>query len=202
MSSYNLNINIDSNDVRTINQSQQKVVLVKTVGGSSGSKVAWVTFSPFEHNEVSWTEKYGVYASSTQVQSGAQIYKTSAVNPATTEVMYPFEDGTFGSPENGGQSNSYGISNRYSQGFTFGLAQSVVANGNVFEASPLNAVSVLSRQNAIFTPVERLEVFLQGNFNNGVVISQVSSTALPLDFTNNSDITIRYDSSLGRFVIA
>ncbi|KDM90239.1 hypothetical protein [Photobacterium galatheae] len=202
MSSYNLNINIDSNDVRIINQSQQKIVLVKTVGGSSGSKVAWVTFSPFEHNEVSWTEQYGVYASSTQVQNGAEIYKTSAVNPATSEVVYPFENGTFGSPQSGGQTNSYGISNQYSQGFTFGLAQSVTANGNVYDASPLNAVPVLSKQNAIFTPVEKLEVYLQANFNNGVVISQVSSSALALDFTNNSNITIRYDATLGKFVIA
>ncbi len=203
MSAYNLNVSINSQDVQEINSASQKIVIVKQVGGSSGQPVAWVSFSPFENNVVSWETSYGVYASSTEIQSGATINKTSAVNPATAEIVYPFENGTFGNPTSGDvSSNSYSISNKYSNQFTFGLAQSVTANGNKFEASPLNAVQVLSKQNATFTPIEKIAVFLRANFNNGVVISEIASNALDIDLTQQSNVNIRYDKALGQFVMS
>jgi hypothetical protein len=202
MSTYKLTINLETQDVKDINVAQQRITMVKKVGGSSGSKVAWVSFNPFEHNEVTWDAKYGIYASSTTVQNGSEIYKTSAVNPAICELSYPFENGTFSAPVSGDTPNAYGIKNQYSQQFTFGLAQSVTANGCKFDASPLNAVPVLSMQTSTFTPIEKIEVFLHSNFNNGVVISDITSKALELDFTNDQNITIRYDKTVGQFVIA
>lgn len=202
MSSYELIVQIDSADVKEINAAKQVVTIVKEVGGSSGEPVAWVAFSPFENNDVSWEEQYGVYASTSQVENGATITKTSAVNPATSEVSYPFQNGTFGSPIPGGPANSYGIANQYSQQFTFGMAQSVTANGSKFDASPLNAVPVLSNEDATFTPIEKIKVFLHAHFNNGVIITNITSKALEVDLTNSPKVTIKYDKASGKFVMA
>ncbi|MEH2237065.1 hypothetical protein [Nostoc sp.] len=203
MVNYQLNIRLATQDVRTINGAGQKVAIVKSVGNTSGTPVIWVGFAPFENNQVSWQNQYGVYASSTQVQSGATIFKTSAVNPASANTFYPFVNGTFNSPNPpGGGDNTYGISNNYSQQFTFGMAQSVTANGNTFDANPLNAVPVLSKQNAVFTPIEIVKVFLFGNFDNGVIISNITSNALIVDLTKDPNPTIKYDQSSGTFVMA
>jgi hypothetical protein len=203
MANYQLNIQIATQDVQTINAAGQKVAIVKSVGNSSGTPVIWVGFAPFENNQVSWQNQYGVYASSTQVQNGATIFKTSAVNPASANVYYPFVNGTFNPPTTpGGGNNTYGITNSYSQPFTFGMAQSVTANGNAFEASPLNAVPVLSNQNALFTPIERVKVFLFANFDNGVIISNITSNALEVDLTQIANRTIKYDQASGTFLMA
>ena len=201
MAAYNLTIQLSNEDVHTINAAQQKIVIVKQVGGSSGSPVAWVTFSPFENNLVSWEQEYGVYASTTQVQAGATIQKTSAVNPATSGVIYPFETGSFGDPTGNAGTNNYGVENEYSQQFTFGMAQSVTANGSKYDAAALNAVPVLSNEQAIFTPIEIVSVFLHAQFNNGVIISNITSNALDVDLTSEPSVTIHYDSSQGKFIM-
>ena len=200
MSSYQLTIQLATKDAHSINASQQKVTIIKEVAGSSGMKVAWVAFTPFENNVIEWKEEYGVYASTTEAQAGAEIIKTSAVNPATSGVFYPFETGAFDSPEGDAKQNNYGIENKYSQQFTFGIAQSVTANGNKFNANPLNAVPVMSKEKATFTPIEKLTVFLQGQFNNGAIISDITSDALVVDMTSNPSVTIHYDSSQGKFI--
>lgn len=202
MSAYELIAQVDSEDVRLMNANNQKIVLVKEVGNTSGTQVAWVNFSPFENNQVTWEDVYGVYSSSTEVQNGATLLQTSTVNPASAGVYYPFKDGTFGSPTGETGSNSYGIQNKYSRQFTFGMAQAVTANGNKFPVSPLNAVTVLSQQNAQFTPIEKVKIFVQANLNNGVIISQITSPALTIDLTNNPNQKVRYDRKLGAFVPA
>jgi len=202
MSNYNLKINLLSNDVSEINRAYQKITIMKVVGDSAGMQLVWVSFSPFEHNEVRWESTYGVYASSSTVQGGAQIFRTSVVNPATSGIVYPFEDGTFSSPTSGGLSNAYSISNKTNSKFTFGLAQSVTVNGDKFHANALNAVTVLTDQDASFKPIEKIHVFLHANFNDGMVISDITSPALLIDFTNEPSNCIRYDAQSGQFVIA
>lgn len=201
MSQFQLNIQFTTADVHQINAVNQKVVLVKEVGGASGSTVAWITFSPFENNQISWEEEYGVYASTSSVEAGAEIIKTSAVNPAADAVIYPFETGAFDSPTGNIGANNYAIENETSQTLTFGLAQSVTANGSIFAANPLNAVQVLTNEQAKFTPIEKVKVFLHGEFNNGVIITNITSSALELDLTVNPSMTIHYDSTQGRFML-
>lgn len=201
MSKYELTIQFTTDDVHEINAVQQKVIIVKEVGGTSGSPVAWVSFSPFEKNVVQWEEEYGIYASTTEVQDSATIIKTSAVNPATSGVFYPFETGAFGTPTGDAGKNNYGIENKYSQQFTFGMAQSVTANGSKFNASPLNAAQVLSQEKAKFKPIEKVQVFLQANFNNGVIITSITSNVLEVDLTSNPNVIIHYDKTQGKFIL-
>ncbi len=201
MAHYELTIQFDDSDVREINQNQHKVAIVKEVEGSQkGKDVIWVAFSPFEFNEVKWDVDYGIYVSENEVQNGASIYKCSTVNPAKAELLYPCEWGTFGTPNSKlEEENTYGIKNQYSKKLTFGLAQSVTANGNKYTANPLNAVSVLSQETVIFTPYQKLKVFLHAEFDNGVVISDITSDALSVDLTKNSIQRIKYNKQMGTF---
>ncbi|MDJ0904002.1 MAG: hypothetical protein QNJ55_34965 [Xenococcus sp. MO_188.B8] len=205
MANYELIIQIEPQDVAEINKNGQRIAIVKEVsGGSNSKKVVWVSFEPFEYNEVKWEVDYGIYVSETEVQNGAKISKCSMVNPARTKLLYPCQYGTFGNPETseGLKENTYSIMNKYERTLTFGVAQSVTANGNKYTANPLNAIGVLSQEKAVFTPIEKIKVFLHGDFNNGVIITEVTSQAHSVDLTKERIQTIKYDRLIGTFMDA
>lgn len=202
MSSYELDIQFTASDTQQINNNKQKLTIVKEVGGTSGSMVVWLAISPYQSNTITWDENYGVYASTSLVEAGATIVKTSFVNPASSGVTYPFENGAFDAAKGDlTDPNSYGIENDTTGVLTFGLAQSVTANGTPFDTNPLNAVSVLTSESAIFTPIEKLQVFLHAVYNNGVVISDVDSPALTVDLTGTTKVIIHYDGTSGHFMV-
>lgn len=79
-SEYKLNLRVSKEDLELINDAGKRVVLVKENregSFSSGSEfiddVAWVTFQLWGDNKVTWENKYSVYVSETQKQSGAVI---------------------------------------------------------------------------------------------------------------------------------
>lgn len=202
MPSFELTVQFAAQDAQQVNADSQQVTIVKKVGGASGTPVVWVAFPPFENNQLDWEEQYGIYASTTSVQSGATIQKTSAVNPASSGVIYPFEQGAFSPPDGSLASpNDYAIQNLSPRGLTFGLAQSVTVNSNPFDANPLNAVPVLTQQKATFTAIEIISVFLHSQFNNGVVISEILGPPLEVDLTGDPVQTIHYDPAQGKFVL-
>lgn len=82
-------------------KSEKRVVLVKENGETNFSQatefvddVAWVTFQPWEINNVTWKEEYFVYASDVEKQSGAVIEKASYEEAEPKTKMYKF-DGYF-----------------------------------------------------------------------------------------------------------
>ena len=203
MANYLLKALIDSDTVKFFNVNNQKIVIVKVSGNSSTTDVAWVTFKPFEANTVAWEEIYGLYASYTELQGKATIVKSS-YTLASDKNTYPFESGVFSAPTSDPSlsDNTYEIANKMQEynSLTFGLAQNVVANGISYQGNPINAQSVLPNQTASFTPHERISIFMESDIDNGVVISRVKGTSLDIDFTSKSEITIRYDKSVGGFV--
>ena len=202
MASYKLTITLNAQDVHSINAAKQKIIIVKEVAVNSdsdaeASQVAWLSFSPFEYNEITWEAEYGIYASTTQHQAGANILKSSSIHPASSGVIYPFETGAFDKHSGVVGINNYGIENRHDEDFTFGMAQSAKVNGTTYHAAPLNAVTVLSQEQAIFTPIEKLSIFLNGKFDNGVIISSVRNKALKVDLTSTPFLAINYDKENG-----
>ena len=65
----------------------------------------------------------------------------------------------------------------------------------MFDANPLNAIIIPNGQNAFFTPIEKVKVYLQSQFNNGVIITYIPGNALEVDLTDNPSATIHYDGS-------
>ncbi|MGH3680224.1 MAG: hypothetical protein ACRDT2_08230 [Natronosporangium sp.] len=202
MSTYELTIQFDNQGLATINAASQLVTLVKSVG--NGRPVAWVAFHPMESNQVTWTETYSVYSSTTQIQDGAQI-QTQSTQPAVGGNTYTFAAGQFGIGQANLPAASYGVTDNDPnfevdgvQMITSGLYQGAVVNGQATQ-SPLNAVAVPYLETGQFTPVEVVQVFASSYQSNGLVISAVSSQALTVDFTSQLTQTIHYNDATNQF---
>lgn len=96
---------------------------------------------------------------------------------------------------------AYYIKNNYYKPETFELAQTVKVGKQVYEANPINAMTVLNNEQAYFIPSEKVKVFLAARAENGKVISIAQSQALLVDFTEKSERTITYDRNTSKFVI-
>jgi len=199
MASYSLKALIDDNLVKQFNQNNQKVVIVKEAPKNS-SPVAWVTFSPFEINTVSWEENYGVYASNTIMEDKAKIEKSS-FSPASEKQGDSFTSGSI-SPQEADKdlaSNTYEVKNAMMEPsqLTFSLAQDVEAN-DVSEGSSINAVQIMF--NEPITPHDKVSIFIKSDLDDGMVIPLIDDQALQLDFGNQTEIIIKYDPSIGGFI--
>ena len=177
---YQINIDIDDKGLNAIYAAGQSVTLVKSVVSAplanGNLPIAWVAFQPLETNLVSWIENYYLYATTTVLQSGATITMTSTSGaPVQTGWIYNFEQGQFTGVS--GLGNTFNTENEMNGLFNFGLAQQASVN-NVTTLAPLNAVPVLFNEEASFTPLEQISIFLSSNVSNGSVISQVASNAL------------------------
>ena len=201
MSKYRLNIKINGQDLKTIYKANEQIVIVKHTAGNADSQVAWVSFKPFMNNTVDWENNFAVYASNTEVQHGAVINKLSDL-AATTKVMYNFEQGVFQKPEivpSLGK-NTYAVKNDMADydGLTFGLAQDVQVNGIGMAKNPINAVFVPYEQSISMTPIEKVDIYLRSDINDGTVISHVSSVPLTVEYEENeTEHTIAYNKETG-----
>ena len=197
MTKYSLSIHFSADDVREINLIGQHVTILKKVEDDSINHINWISFKPYENNQITWSEQYGIYASSILTESGATIHKSSMVNPASVNQLYVFEEGTFDPPKSG-ERGSYQIKNEAQpyQTLTFGLCQALTANGKHFEANALNAVSVLPQECAYFIPKEKVRVFLHQKLDNGAVITDINSEFIDVDLTTIHDQGIQYSQGL------
>ena len=186
---YQLIIDIDDAGLTNIYKAGQSVTIVKSVVAnplSSGNlPIAWVSFQPFETNSVTWVENYNIYATTTQLISGATIMQTSVTAaPVQTGWTYTFAQGSFTGAQGGG-SATYNMNNQQNGMYSFGLSQQAVIN-NMPVMAPLNAIPVMYNEGATFTPEETVSIFLSNTSNNGVVLSQVSSNALTVTLTSQT----------------
>lgn len=186
---YQLSINIDSAGLANIYAANQYITIVKSVTAnplqSGNLPVAWISFQPFQSNIVTWVETYNIYATVSSLQSGATIKQTSVTDvPVQTGMTYTLAEGSFSSASGGG-SGVFTCANQQAPMLNFGLSQEAVINGVTVNA-PLNAVPILYDESASFTPIENVSIFLSNIVNNGVVLSQIASNALPVTLTSQT----------------
>ncbi len=211
MPSYTLNISIDSDSLKIIRGAQQRIILAKPVDGGTPN-VAWVAFDPFENNAVTWSEEFGVYASTTEIQHGAEIYKMSQTTfPAQDAAYYSFDgSATFAGPFQGTQAPGRGsyraINNMPSvdyKSLTFGLQQQARINGRLTAPTPVNAATVLATQQATFTPLTTVYAWLQASLVSATMITDVTGDSSKVVFGGSVfSASLKYDPAAGRFVPA
>ena len=208
MANYDLTIKFQDDDLDTVFKADEKVALMKSVGASGeAGNVVWVAFYPFESSTVSWETVYGVYASQTEVQDGAQIQKASDAE-AIEKTNRNFEEpGKFGEPEpaNNLSDGSYRVTNQYQREpiLTFGMQQGVVINGRSEPDQPINAVQVPRTHDAVFTPFEEVTIFLSAAFESSFIVTEVASPMTTVKFGGGVySRTVEYDSKTGLFVAA
>ena len=204
MSKYKLNVTISDAALQTIYGAKQKLAIVKAVAGNSGAPVVWVSTLPFESNVIEWENEYQIYASREEAMHGATISKLSET-AGITNLSFDFKDGIFqnAQPSQMVGANEYGIHNAmdaYSC-LTFGLAEAVRVNGELQPGKPINAVLLPYNHTAAMSPIEKIQVFLAGDINDGVVHTRELSNAIELTYEGNDiEKSIRYDETKGIFV--
>jgi hypothetical protein len=210
MPTYQLNLSFTNGGLDTLQSANQQVAIVKSVNSSvtssSNSPVIWVAFKPMNGNTVTWDEEYSVYASTTNVVNGAQII-TNSTTPATSGNSYAFlPAGHFGPSTSNVSNVEYGVKNQsqFTIGpiamITSGLFQAANVNGTA-TGSPLNATPVPRQEQATFTPIEKVQIFVTSYENNGLVISEVTSQALTVDLTSQPTQSVYYDATANQFVL-
>lgn len=213
---YQLRIHISEKDINAMKGSGLNITLVKvcddsnhalatTLGIPSCDEIAWVACDLFQETTVSWKENYSVYASTTDIVSGATIDRMSSKQASPGVKEYTFSDGTFEEKSiPSGMPTAYYVQNAYTKkpSLTFGLAQvAKVSTGDTVE-SPINAMKVMAQNEAAFIPIVQLKVLLSAHVSNGKVISFVQSQAVVVDFTEHNEREITYDASLAKFRIS
>ena len=204
MSHYKLNVDFSDSALQNIYGAGMKLAIVKSVEGNSGVPVIWVSTLPFENNTIEWEEEYQLYASRQEAMHGATISKLSETL-GITSLAFDFKDGTFQDAHSDDVvgENEYGIHNAMQAypSLTFGLAEAVRVNGDLQKGKPINAVSVLYNCKASMSPIEKVQVFLANDINDGVVHTREFSNAIEVIYEDNDvEKSIRYDETKGIFV--
>ena len=64
--------------------------------------------------------------------------------------------------------------------------------------NPINAVFVPYEQSISMTPIEKVDIYLRSDINDGTVISHVSSVPLTVEYEENeTEHTIAYNKETG-----
>lgn len=178
--------------------------MVKSVEGDGGDSVIWVATLPFENNVIEWENNYQLYASRQEVLHGATIAKMSET-AGITSLEFEFKNGIFqnAQPSKAVGSNQYEIHNAmdaYSS-LTFGLAEAVRVNGEMQNGKPINAVLLPYNHTAVKSPVEKIQVFMARDIDDGIVQTREYGNVISLTYSGNeSEKFIRYDETQGIFV--
>lgn len=200
MPSYQLQINIDPSHVEQIVKAGQQVVMMKQVTGN-GTPLAWLAFSPYQSNTVNWQDQYAVFASQSQIQSGATISQLASRN-ATQRTAYGFDNNIFNvAPARSVlTSGMYETINQSDHTLTFGLAQAATLNGTDVGSNALFAGSLLPGQWLDMTPYETVSVFLYNNTKSAMCLGTVMGPSLAVTFGGaTTSQTISFDYKLGGF---
>lgn len=214
MGAYTLQLRFSSQDLKTIAQAGESVVVAKAFSDSA-TNVAWVVFTPFENNFVSWDEAYAFFASPAQSSGTVQILSASQ-GTALSGRYYTFDGTGFEGPypgETAPPAGSFRVINQVpSQQYPalgFGLLQSATVNGEGFPSLATNQEIVPAAQYATFTPLETVYVWLQSGVRTGAIVTlppaaprpaqAVAGFATEIQFAGPSTLTYSYDASTGTF---
>ncbi|WP_437588275.1 hypothetical protein [Sorangium sp. So ce1000] len=193
MTQYQIDISIDSAGLQAIYGAGQRVAVVKGVASLVDAArlaalppvtVGWLVFQPLQTNQITWTESYAVYASSSALPPGAVI-DVGAWSPAAEPGwIYTLEDGQI-SAAAGGVADAFTAVNQMRNGFCFGLLQEAVVNGAPV-CTPESALPVLYNESAVLAPSASAWIFLTSAASGGTVLYRVPDTALSLTLTSQS----------------
>ena len=186
----------------------QKLILTKASQDGSGN-TSWVATKPFGVTTISWEQKYGVYASTTEIKEGATINRLSSKpgigdsGDAKNKMLYNFtDDAVFVEGELSLSNNNYGSKNSYSdlQFLTMGVMQQADVNGTKV-MNPINALTVPRGQNYQSEPIEKVTLFASKTIGSETIISTISTDTFDAVYRDGkTEITCHYDNNLGKFI--
>lgn len=156
------------------------------------------------NNIIEWNSECSLYASNSEVQSGAILHKLSETK-AVPQTVYRFKNGVFYDPlpYDIVGFNTYAMENKFSefQKLTFGIAQDVMINGEMFANKPVNALYVPYGHTATITPLEKLDVYLKSDVENSTIVGNPLNEELTISYKEKTEYIVEYDDKLSRFYI-
>ncbi len=212
MLSYSLTLSISQNDLTTLFNAKEQIVLVRRLT-DAGVPVAWAVIPLLQSNVVSWNDDYHLFATTTPTDVG-QTLVVNSVTGVTLQSDYDYSPTGFTGPTPDGSlpPAAVQIRNADSNNFAFGFSQSYVRNGTSMAPVPINAQNVPARQFARFSAGQSVWVYLSSGVQSGMVVNppvapsmtrQVFSAALLLEFGGgNISQSVSYSSELGQFVVS
>lgn len=206
MADYSLETAFTNEQLQTLYATGSNVVIAKPTGGSRPD-VAWQVFKPMQGNKLTWTEEYGIYASTSEVANGAVLDKLSSVPVgAAMNKLYTLQpSAVITGPDTGGVPNAFSLLNKYSEKdyMTVGLYQDATVNGTEIAGNAISAVPVLLASVADMTPYTTVYIWLQSQVISNTVVTLVTSPMTELKFGGGiNDISLSYDSASGKFINA
>jgi hypothetical protein len=205
---YTLNTSFTEQDLGRFFATGSNVVVAKPSSSGGSPDVAWVVFHPLLNNTMTWTEDYGIYASTAELVNGALLTQISRSDfPAVDGKIYPFTPaGYFGPPEAGGLPGSFYTVNLYKNDLgylTFGLFQDAIVNNKPAAGNAISAASVLYKSKAQMTPFTTIYLWIQSQVQSNSVVTLVTSPMTKVTFGGSTtSISLAYDSDTGEFIRA
>jgi hypothetical protein len=213
---YTLTLTISAQDLGTIYQAGENIILAKAFSDST-SNMAWLSFRPFEANQVSWIEECGLYAS--RQENAVQVQVATKIGIPSGEYFNYVNDNFEGpfTGEGAPPTGSYRVFNQDAgMSVDFGMFQQASFNGQEVAGSPTISVNIPNQQFATFTPQTAVYVWLQSGVKTGQTVQvpppahgsgsgsdlpkSVSSRSTLVEFGTSTSLTYHYDASVGAFV--
>jgi hypothetical protein len=214
---YTLTINIDNPGLTQIASAGEYVTIMQLVTPYAQSTtassvrvsdvaaiptaVAWVAFTPFNSNTVTWSDSYAIFASNGAPAVGSAITMNSQTSGAAQlGWTYTLQSGRFTGQS--GSGSGYIVANQQtgtSGGIYFGLATQPTINNTPQGLLPMNAFYVAYNQNGWFLPTQQISIFVSTCQTSGSAIPVLGGGTL-IDFSNTSSATVQFDDATNSFV--
>ena len=213
---YTLNIDIDAAGLAVLADAGQSVVVAQGVSsvagttsaraavlaGAPGGLVAWLAFSPLEHNVLTWSGAYRIFATTSPLETGQVLTMASATpGDAQPGAVYLYQEGQF--TPGAEPCQHYGMLNLgQTPSPAFGLAAEANIN-NTPVTAPASVIKVLYNQEAGFNPQGMLLVFVASIGSSGSFVGQAPDSALKVPFSLAAPTaSIRFADATNTFVPA
>mmetsp|Transcript_26196 Transcript_26196/g.65854 ORF Transcript_26196/g.65854 Transcript_26196/m.65854 type:complete len:233 (-) Transcript_26196:142-840(-) len=196
--------------LRNIYAADEWIVLVRETDAGS-RPVVWATALCFENSRVSWNDtELSAYVFPGLAIPPSSVFAASWVDDVIPGLVYPFNpSNTFGYPFDSSAiaSSEVGVLNNSTELITGGLAQSYRSNEQLHVRAPIFADDLLENQHGVFTPSNRISVFLaKTTVQRGLVVGALEEVASSLitsfDFApHQQTVTLAYDEESATFIL-
>jgi hypothetical protein len=206
MTSFKLNIDLSSEDLHLLSQVNYKIIVAKTSSGGQPN-VAWQAFQPVLRNTISWEEEYGIYASSTSLQNGAELRKISETEiPAIAGKLYSLQEkGIIESSTGDGNAQVFTLLNQYptSPGtMVTGLYQNAQVNGIEIAGNAVSAMPVHFKNSIEMQPCPTVHLWISSWPEGSSLTQPGTSTVTQLSFEDGiNEITCYFDIRTSKFLL-
>ncbi|MCB1053393.1 MAG: hypothetical protein KDC71_22515 [Acidobacteria bacterium] len=177
---FQITVQITPEALQLLQQSGQSIGTAFDNGNNPN--LIWTTQRPAPQLSFPGPNNWGLFASTSQLVSGAVIQIMTALNQATEGNMYPYSQTGFGSPNGNAPNGTIGVQNQ----------TNTVLVGLIGNNSPATATSVREGQ-TVALPVPNAITFFVTTEQAGSVMASVPSQNIQVNTQNTPNATLIYD---------